>query len=265
MYLYDVFSDTERVETPLHVTREATPCVLELPHAGTCVPVDLMDKYIIDRRWLVDADLFTDDLYAYPASRVSTPLNRYVVNMNRQRLHEDDINGYKDEDALHNYLAGMELSLQGELTEDERERLLTVYDDYQDAVQERIEEAVQRHGDALLIAGHSMNATSGDNTPDSGERPDIALGTQDGDTASHGIISAMKNELEQNGYTVTRGEPYSGGPTIGQFSQEKNVHAVQVEVNKRLYMDEERLRTHDGFPALRRHLHEAIRAAVQAL
>ena len=241
--LVDLLEDTRRrapVNDTVRVKRANSPVVHTVPHAGTEAPAELVEPWNLDRRALLDADLHTEKLYEFvDSSRITTTLNRYAVNMNRPRPTDEDVERYEDEDALRTFLKGMEKSWSEPLPRRWKDRLLTAYDSYHDAVKECLDTLRDRHGFVLLLTCHSMNAHADSNTPDTGKRPQVSLCTEHGDTAGDHVIQAMQAVLDDSDFESRKNDPYAGGHTTNAYADPSaNIHGVQIEVSKAVYMDE---------------------------
>ncbi len=237
--------------------------VLSVPHAGTCVPEAWKSKYRLGELALKDTDMFTRELYdTGEGIQVFTHLNRYVVNVNRERLTDEMVEKYAEEDALHGFLKGMEPAWKEKFTAGEEEFLLHFYDRYHLLLEEAVETVLEEQGSCVLLDCHSMNAHADDNTPDSGERPDFDVCTNGGTSVSEEVADAFQKVLEGNGFDVKRNEPYTGGFITRQHSNpEEGVHGIQLEINKSTYMDEESL---EKKPEQLKEVNELIKAALNA-
>src|SRR5262249_29731400 len=91
------------------------------------------------------------------------------------------------------------------------------------------------------IHGHSMPARGGPMDRDAGRRRvDFVLGDCHGSTCAPEIVDLAHEFLESAGYHVTRNVPYAGGYTTRHYGQpDTGVHALQIEINRSLYMDED--------------------------
>src|SRR3546814_7578740 len=74
---------------------------------------------------------------------------------------------------------------------------------------------------------------------------DFVLGDRDGTTCDPTLIGIIEDFLVQRGYTVARNDPFKGVALIARIGRpEENRHSLQIEVNRSLYMDEERSEEH---------------------
>jgi N-formylglutamate deformylase len=261
-----------------------TPVVVEVPHAGLDVPAPYLANLIAPARSLArDADLYVDELYADAplegATLIVAHTSRYVLDLNRG---EDDW----DREAVEspeprrisrftaNALAGIpftnsarmprgliwrlttngDAALARPLTPAElEERIQLVHRPYHHAVATLLEEKRQRFGYAVLLAAHSMPSASRTQSGEPGpSRADVVPGTQGRTTAAAPFIDAVDTHSRAQGFTVRHDDPYRGGFSARHYGRPADgLHAVQVELARRLYMDELSLAPARRFDAIR--------------
>ncbi|HTQ12709.1 MAG TPA: N-formylglutamate amidohydrolase [Rhizomicrobium sp.] len=135
------------------------------------------------------------------------------------------------------------------------ERLAKLHRPYHAALARLIEMTVARHGAAVLIDCHSM--------PSAAVVPDVVLGDRYGMSASPALVRHAQRVFESLGFSVARNAPYAGGYTTHVHGRPaRGVHALQIEINRSLYLDEERIEPGPRYESLRARLDEAIRALV---
>lgn len=139
----------------------------------------------------------------------------------------------------------------------------TLYMPYHAALQTLLDDGIARFGGCLLIDCHSMPSIGGPMDRDPGfRRVDFILGDRYGTSCDHRLTSYVEGALKNMEYIVTRNTPYAGGYTTTHYGQPaKGQHALQIEVNRSLYMDELRVERGAGLPALQ----DNIRRLVDAL
>lgn len=116
--------------------------------------------------------------------------------------------------------------------------------------------ACQRHGSALLIDCHSMPSPGGPRPPQ------IVLGDCHGQSAHPAIVQAIEDHFRRAGWRVARNTPYAGGHTTRAHGRPGlGLHAVQIEIDRALYLDSQRLTLHAGAGKVR----AAMTALVQRL
>ena len=129
-------------------------------------------------------------------------------------------------------------------------RVRECWQPYHDALAGLIAETQARFGCCLLIDCHSMPAGAGRSGG-----PDFVLGDAHGTACMPQVTALVERLLDGSGYDVRRNDPYAGGYVTRHYGRPRdNVHALQIEVARRLYMDEATLQRTAGFGALQDRL-----------
>ncbi|MGL4637294.1 MAG: N-formylglutamate amidohydrolase [Beijerinckiaceae bacterium] len=120
------------------------------------------------------------------------------------------------------------------------ERIETIYRPYHRMLRDLVQTTHRRFGEAILFDCHSMPSAS--LGPELNPRPDFVLGDRYGTSCSPFLTEAVQSILESMGYNVARNRPYAGGFITEHYGNPaSHVHALQIEINRALYMDEEAL------------------------
>ncbi|WP_421736577.1 N-formylglutamate amidohydrolase [Caulobacter sp.] len=111
---------------------------------------------------------------------------------------------------------------------------------YHDALDRLLAAARSTHGVAILVDWHSMPAAAARGQRARGGGPcDIVLGDRFGAACSPRLTALVERELESMGYRVARNAPYAGGYTTEHYGRPaRRTHALQIEINRALYMNE---------------------------
>ena len=113
-----------------------------------------------------------------------------------------------------------------------RARLGNVHRPYHAALAGALARARSRFGSAVLIDLHSM--------PPLPDDVDVVLGDRRGTSAGRHLVEAARESLQASGLRVALNHPYQGGHIVARHgSPARGVHALQVEVDRRLYLDPE--------------------------
>ncbi|WP_054310786.1 N-formylglutamate amidohydrolase [Mesorhizobium sp. 1M-11] len=129
------------------------------------------------------------------------------------------------------------------------QRIETVYKPYHETLKRLIASTHARFGYAVLIDCHSMPASV--RTSDQGMRPDFIIGDRFGTSASAVLTQEAIALLNSMGYSVAYNKPYAGGFITEHYGRPvRNLHALQIEVNRGLYMNERTFQKSVGFDAL---------------
>ena len=123
------------------------------------------------------------------------------------------------------------------LTPDEvKKRLQTIYLPYHTTLTKLIDETRKRFGVSFLIDCHSMPSQN----ELGAEYPDIILGDRFGGSCTSELTHKIEDAFVAHGYSVVRNRPYAGGYiTQSQGKPEKQRHALQIEINRKLYLNED--------------------------
>ena len=126
-------------------------------------------------------------------------------------------------------------------------------------IAELLARARARHGYAILIDCHSMPQPGG-HLP-----PQIVLGDRHGNSADAGLVALIEQHFTAAGWRVGRNTPYAGGHTT-EFhgAAATGIHAVQIEIDRGLYMDPQRMARHGGFAVVAARMAALARLLVTA-
>lgn len=230
-----------------------TPVVVEVPHAGLAVPPHFAVDLLAPARAIArDADLFVDELYAQAceegATLIVSRVSRYVVDLNRAETDVDaetvigaPSSPRAPRGVVWRLTTDNERSLTSPLTPAElTARLDEIHRPYHAALARIVEAKVARFGVCVVLAGHSMPSVGRTGHGDSNvRRADVVPGTQGRTTAHASLIDLVERHAQEAGLSVRHDEPYRGGFTTRHWGRPaQGVHAIQVEIARRLYMDE---------------------------
>ena len=249
-------------EQPFHVIEpvvRAVPMLVASPHSGRNYPSD----FIASSRLAFNAlrrseDSFVDELLA-GAGSVGIPLlradfPRVYCDVNREPWELDPVMFADKLPAWCNtgsarVLAGFgtiarlvssgEPIYRAKLTFAEAEdRIRTCWQPYHETLSHRIGDTVAKHGVCLLLDAHSMPSLP---EMPRGTDPDFVLGDAFGTSCAQSITQFTEQFLRERGFRVRRNDPYAGGYVTRHYGRPSNqVHVLQVEVCRSLYMNEAR-------------------------
>lgn len=266
-----------------HPETQRVPLVFASPHSGADYPAEFLAQSALDPQTLRRSeDTFVDQLFDC-APQFGAPLLRALfprayLDVNREPYELDPSMFDAPLPAFVNSTSprvgaglgtiarvvstGAEI-YRGKLdfTEAER-RIASLYQPYHDRLRQLVEHTMQTFGRCILIDCHSMPSIGGPTEKDSGSsRVDVVLGDCYGSSCAARVIDTVEKSLRDMGYRVVRNSPYAGGFTTRHYGKPWNGrHALQIEVNRRLYMDE---RTHEKrpeFEKLQSHLGKVVEA-----
>jgi N-formylglutamate amidohydrolase len=132
-------------------------------------------------------------------------------------------------------------------------------------VERLLMEARARWGVGVLIDCHSMPSVGGPNEKDRGRgRVDVVLGDRFGSSCAPDLVAAVEGRLTAMGLAVARNSPYAGGWSTERYGRpERGLHALQIEINRNLYLDEIEVEPSEGFLRLREQLEALIRGLIE--
>jgi N-formylglutamate amidohydrolase len=261
-----------RVHRPV---RQTAPVVFASPHSGRDYPREFIASARLDPLDLRRSeDSFVDDLFADAPSHglplVIATFPRAFCDANREAweldpsMFEDVLPRWVNTvsprvgaglGTIARVVASGESIYRGKLRFAEAERRVSgFWQPFHDALARLIEETRARFGSCLLIDCHSMpvHGCAGRN----GVNPvDFVLGDAHGTACSPRVTRRVEQLLISLGYSVRRNDPYAGGYITRNYGRPREaVHALQLEIACRLYMDEARIERGAGFAAIRRDL-----------
>lgn len=141
-------------------------------------------------------------------------------------------------------------------------RLRMCYDPYHAALRGLIDECVERFGRAIVIDWHSMPSVGASGQ----ELADVVLGNRYGASCDRSVCGGWEEALAETGLTVRRNSPYAGGYVTSTYGKpDQDIHVLQIEINRGLYLDEARtMRLGPRYRLLKERLGAAIGRVLSA-
>jgi N-formylglutamate deformylase len=142
-----------------------------------------------------------------------------------------------------------------------RARIENCWKPYHSAVAAAVDAAHARHGYSIHINCHSMPAVAGSHATDypGMVHADFVVGDRDGSTADPRLSALVCEHLCGLGYSVGYNHPYKGVELVRRYGDPaRQRHSIQLEVNRKLYMDERTLEVSPGFDVLRANLRTLV-------
>lgn len=142
------------------------------------------------------------------------------------------------------------------------ERIQALYQPYHAELRRLIADTRAAFGCCVLVDAHSMPSVGGPMDTDAGRsRVDVILGDVHGASCAPVVTETAQHTLKALGYAVTRNNPYSGGFTTQNYGRpRRGIHALQIEINRGLYMDEETIMRKASIATLTRDMTAVLRA-----
>ncbi len=232
-----------------------TPVLVEVPHSGLLIPDDVEPQLeATPSAVLRDSDIYVDRLYKRAPENGATLLvarvSRYVVDLNRGPDEVDVAAVPRHPKARHIPARGVVWRartdgtplLRAPLSEVQfQHRIDRYYAPYHETLREAAARLHRQHGHVVILAAHSMPSTG--RRQFGGRqlrRADIVPGTRGRSTADGRIIDLVDAHFRDAGLTVKHDQPYRGGWTTANYgAPRRGQHAIQIELNRALYVDEE--------------------------
>lgn len=259
---------------------EPAPAVFDSPHSGARYPEDF--RSIAPLAVLRCAeDAFVDELFGsaprHGAPLIAAQFPRIYIDPNRDLVDLDPamLDGPWPEPLVPSRKTELGVGLIWRIMPPEAplyDRLLGVaevrgriercWKPYHRAVSGAIDETHRRFGKVWHVNCHSMpargNAASEDGPV---ARAEFVLGDRDGTTCEAAFTAFVAGELRGMGYKVKINQPYKGVELVRRYSDPAvGRHSLQIEVNRRLYMDEKSREKNGGFAALQADLDRLVAA-----
>lgn len=230
------------VHGPAHPT---VPLLVTIPHVGTAAPADVESRWTEAARRRPDTDWHLDQLYDFVPSLGAQMMvahhSRYVVDLNRPvdggKLYPGrsetglvPTTTFADEPI---YLPGQQPTAQ-----ERQERIATHWQPWHHTVQQKLHALRAQFGHAILFDAHSIVSV----VPRffEGALPGLMLGTVDGKSCSPHLAALVGNIFTESPYDWALNAPFKGGHITRSFgAPADNIHALQLEMSQRLYMEEQ--------------------------
>ncbi len=253
-----------------------TPLVFSSPHSGANYPADFIAASPLDSLTLRRSeDAFVDELFSgaidagAPMLRAHFP--RAFLDVNREP-YELDPRMFEGRLPLGANTRSIRVAgglgtiarVVGDSQEIYRNRLPIseairridqLYRPYHDILRQLVDRSWRQFGVSILIDCHSMPSSSvspPSQRNDEAPKSDFIIGDRYGTSCNPVFTAWLDEALHRKGFAVRRNKPYAGGYITESYgSPAMGVHAIQIEVNRGLYMNEATLEPHEGFEPLR--------------
>lgn len=255
------------------------PLVFDSPHSGIIYPADF--EYACDFGLLEKAeDKYVDKLFSdapdYGAALLCADFPRSYIDVNRC-IHDIDAELLEDEwpgeiNTAGRSHAGIGLirrlvrpgvPLYNKMLKavEIQHRIEKFYHPYHNKLMELINGAHYRHGQSWHINCHSMPTQERNSFRASPLKDhDFVLGDRDGTTCDLQFVHAVRDHLKKRGFKVAINDPYKGVELVKKFScPAQGRHSLQIEIARRLYLDEETYKKSKNFNALKEEINLLIK------
>jgi N-formylglutamate deformylase len=263
----------DELDPPFEIIEPAEyrgPVLFNSPHSGSVYPREFLSTARLDVSTLRRSeDSFVDELIhgvvrrGYPLMRAHFP--RCYVDVNREpyeldpRMFEGRLPSFANTRSMR--VAGglgtvarvvgdaQEIYGQRIPVDDALRRIEGLYKPYHRALRRLFTRIHRDFGAAILVDCHSMPSTAG--AKDERPRADVVLGDRYGTSCVPVVAEVIEATLAGFGYVVSRNKPYAGGFITEHYGNPAvGLHAIQLEINRALYMDERRFERSAAFQKL---------------
>ncbi len=263
------------------------PVVFNSPHSGTHYRDDFIAASRLKPLALQKSqDSFVDQLFGHmpnlgcPLLKANFP--RAFLDVNRgpweldPKMFADQLPSYVETKTLR-VISGLgtiarnvseteKIYRKKLLFADAKARIERYYFPYHQALQDLINTTRDQFGQTLLIDCHSMPSSAASLTRTRSKRPDIILGDRFGTACNSEFVDHLQALFDASGLTTTRNKPYAGGHITQTYGRPfEDVHVIQIEISRSLYMDEKAITKTGGFDVLQKTLTDILNTFLQTV
>jgi N-formylglutamate amidohydrolase len=264
------------------------PAVFNSPHSGRDFPEEFLRQTRLPLMTLRKSeDCFVDELFlccvdhGAPMLRALAP--RSYIDLNREpyeldpRMFSSDLPGYANTGSprvagglgtIPRIVSEGEDIYRGRLDFAEaRKRIEQIYIPYHRTLSALTNAVLSKAGEVLLVDCHSMPASATAHVaPGAAGTVDVVLGDRFGASCAEDIPALVEERLQHHGLRVLRNKPYAGGFITQNYgAPHRGQHALQIEINRSLYMNETSLQKTPGFEAVKAVLDDVVRTLLPYL
>lgn len=251
------------------------PLLLSIPHCGTFVPENLVDAFDPELlRDKDDTDFFVDRLYdfapALGATVLAANVSRWVIDLNRdpanQPLYSDGrvITGLC---PVTNFMGTPLYADQRQVVapEEVQQRLKDWYWPYHQELIRLKDELLKEHGAVIIWECHSIRKSVPAIHPEN--FPDLILGDAGGRSSDQQLIESALRSLSSGPHQLAHNHPFQGGYITRHYGDpEKNCHALQLEMTKVNYLNDDEMTWNEArAAAMQRLLQSTLTALADVL
>lgn len=252
--------------------------VFNSPHSGSEYPSALLERSRLSAHSLrASEDAFVEQLFASVpdagAPLLAATMPRAWLDLNRGPSELDPalIDGIQSSGLNQRIAAGLGVLprivaegvpiYDGKISaEDAQRRILQVHQPYHDMLGQLVRRASQTFGRAVLFDCHSMPSDALRAAPKvRGSLPNIVLGDRFGAAADREIAAETQAAFQRAGFTVARNAPFAGGYITQRYGRpSRDIHAIQIEIDRGLYMDQVRIEPLPEFDDVRARISKVV-------
>jgi N-formylglutamate amidohydrolase len=258
--------------------------VVASPHSGRHYPLAFLRESLLDECAIRSSEDAFMDLLVEAAPRLGAPLlaaeyPRAYIDLNRSpdELDPSVIEGVgrvvqtprisSGLGVIPRVVANGRAIYRGKLPRIEAEgRIARIWHPYHRELDRLMQAAHDRFGEASVLDFHSMPHEALDSVARPGQRrPEVVLGDRFGASARGDLVDAIETAFLEEGLAVSRNAPFAGAFVAQRYGRpSRGWHAVQVEIDRSLYMNERTIRPNANFEAVKRIVTSVLARAIAA-
>lgn len=261
-----------------HPDVRSTSVVFASPHSGRDYPWAFLRHTELDKLTIRSSeDAFVDQLFACapdfgaPFLRAGAPRAFVDLNRSSEELDPALIEGVSRQGhnpriasglgVIPRVVAGGRAIYRGKLSMAEAKRRIDLYwRPYHEMLARQLNEARGLFGEAILVDCHSMPHEAMDVISRGvAKRPEVVIGDRFGVSADGEIVDRIEAAFAAAGLIVVRNAPFAGAYVVQHYGRPgRRQHAVQIEIDRALYMDEAKVRPNENFNGFRRLMRQVV-------
>lgn len=262
----------------LHLPDVFTSCVVfASPHSGRDYPWSFLRRTVLDAQTIRSSeDAFVDRLFdcapQHGAAFLRAGAPRAYIDLNRSSDELDPalIEGVPKGGNNPRVASGLGVVprvvaqgraiYHGKLPRHEADlRIARIWHPYHDQLETLLEQSRLEFGSSILLDCHSMPHEAVKHARHKGAPPQIVIGDRFGASAAPELVERVEAAFERTGLRVARNAPFAGAYTTQHYGRPtQHRHAIQIEIDRSLYMDEARVRPNHNFHAFRKMLRGVV-------
>lgn len=278
-YLVSESEERKRVRpfTLKQPQQRETSVVFASPHSGDAFPAAFLQRTVLDAKTIrSSADSFVDRIFDaatdFGAPLLAAAAPRAFVDLNRASDEFDSalIEGIRRATQNPRVVSGLGVIprvvangraiYRGKITIAEaNKRIEDIWMPYHSTLQGLLDENRLLFGEAILIDCHSMPHDALSPHSGRGQTPDIVLGDRFGAAAAPRLMDQVQAAFERAGFRVARNTPFAGAFSVQTYGRpSRNQHAIQIEIDRSLYMNEAEITPRPDFDQFCHHMRGVI-------
>ncbi|MDR0356060.1 MAG: N-formylglutamate amidohydrolase [Deltaproteobacteria bacterium] len=228
--------------------------VIHVPHSSTAIPEEYLEGLVVSQADFFEevrrsADLFVDEIFEFAfGTTVVAPFSRLACDVERFLDDEKKTAAARGRGAVYTHAEDGRL-IRKASPKMKSKAVKEIYEPHHQRLTEAVDEALAKCGRCFLIDGHSFSSDALGFPPSS--LPSLCLG-YDSFHAPPWLVEEAEAIAERCGLDVQHNHPYSGSIVpLKHLRQNSNVYSIMIEINKKIYLNEENYTKLDSFSTVK--------------